>query len=150
PLVYYPLSTLMSAGIRDILIITTPQDAAAFRSLLKDGSHLGLSISYAIQATPERLAQAFLIGEKWIGGEACAMILGDNIFHGHGLEDLCRRAAARDRGATVFGYHVSDPTRYGIVELDTSGKAIGIEEKPSAPRSNWSVTGLYFYDDDVC
>ena len=150
PLIYYPLSTLMIAGIRDILVITTPEDATAFNALLKDGSHLGVRISYAVQPRPEGLAQAFLIGEKWIGGEACAMILGDNIFHGQGLAELTREAAAKTAGATLFGYQVSDPSRYGIVEFDVAGKAIHIEEKPKAPRSNWSVTGLYFYDASVC
>ena len=150
PLIYYPLSTLMIAGIRDILIITTPEDAPAFKALLKDGSQLGVNISYAVQLKPEGLAQAFLIGEKWIGGEACAMILGDNIFHGQGLAELTQQAAAKSVGATLFGYQVSDPGRYGIVELDASGKALHIEEKPKAPRSNWSVTGLYFYDARVC
>jgi glucose-1-phosphate thymidylyltransferase len=150
PLIYYPLSTLMIAGIRDVLIVTTPEDAPAFKALLKDGSHLGISISYAVQPKPEGLAQAFLIGETWIGGEACAMILGDNIFHGQGLAELTREAATKRAGATLFGYQVSDPGRYGIVELDASGKALHIEEKPKAPRSNWSVTGLYFYDAHVC
>jgi glucose-1-phosphate thymidylyltransferase len=150
PLIYYPMSTLMIAGIRDILVITTPEDAPAFRALLKDGSHLGVKIGYAIQPKPEGLAQAFLIGEKWIGGEACAMILGDNIFHGQGLAELTREAAAKAAGATLFGYEVSDPGRYGIVDFDASGKAAHIEEKPQAPRSNWSVTGLYFYDARVC
>jgi glucose-1-phosphate thymidylyltransferase len=150
PLVYYPLSTLMIAGIRDVLVITTPEDAPAFRALLKDGSHIGVRISYAVQPKPDGLAQAFLIGEKWIDGEACAMILGDNIFHGQGLAELTQEAAKKTTGATLFGYQVSDPGRYGIVELDASGKAIHIEEKPKAPRSNWSVTGLYFYDTRVC
>lgn len=140
----------MVAGIRDILVITTPEDAPAFKALLKDGARLGVNISYAAQPKPEGLAQAFLIGEKWIGGEACAMILGDNIFHGQGLAELTQQAAAKAAGATLFGYQVSDPERYGIVELDASGKALHIEEKPKAPRSNWSVTGLYFYDARVC
>ncbi len=146
PLVYYPLSTLMLAGIRDVLVITTPEDATAFERLLKDGSHLGMRINYAQQPKPEGLAQAFLIGEKWIGGEPSAMILGDNIFHGSGLADMARRASAQTSGASLFAYQVSDPGRYGIVELDAAGKAISIEEKPRAPKSNWSVTGLYFYD----
>jgi glucose-1-phosphate thymidylyltransferase len=146
PLIYYPLATLMLAGIRDILVITTPEEEPAFGRLLKDGSHLGVKISYAQQPKPEGLAQAFLIAEKWIGGEPCAMILGDNIFHGSGLGDMTRQAGKSARGATLFGYQVSDPGRYGIVELDADGKAISIEEKPKAPRSNWSVTGLYFYD----
>ncbi len=146
PMIYYPLATLMQAGIRDILIITTPEDAPAFSKLLKDGSHLGVRISYAQQPSPDGLAQAFIIGEKWLGGEACAMVLGDNIFAGSGIGELTREAADKAAGATLFGFQVSDPGRYGIVELDASGKAIHIEEKPKAPRSNWSVTGLYFYD----
>jgi glucose-1-phosphate thymidylyltransferase len=150
PLIYYPLSTLMEAGLRDILVITTPQDGPAFRALLKDGSQFGISISYAEQAAPEGLAQAFLIGERFIDGQGCALILGDNIFHGEGLAGLMRRAAARDDGATLFAYRVSDPQRYGIVAFDGEGRAVSIEEKPEHPRSNWSVTGLYFYDSDVC
>jgi glucose-1-phosphate thymidylyltransferase len=146
PLIYYPLATLMLAGIRDILVITTPEEQPAFKRLLKDGSHLGVKISYAQQPKPEGLAQAFLIAEKWIGGEPCAMILGDNIFHGSGLGDMTRQAGKVASGATLFGYQVSDPGRYGIVELDANGRAISIEEKPKTPRSNWSVTGLYFYD----
>jgi glucose-1-phosphate thymidylyltransferase len=146
PLIYYPLATLMLAGIRDIQVITTPDEQPAFERLLKDGSHLGVKISYAQQPRPEGLAQAFLIAEKWIGGEPCAMILGDNIFHGSGLGDMTRQAGKATRGATLFGYQVSDPGRYGIVELDANGKAVSIEEKPKVPRSNWSVTGLYFYD----
>ena len=150
PLIYYPLTTLMQAGIRDILVITTPEDEASFRKLLKDGSHLGVRISYAQQPKPDGLAQAFLIGETWLAGEACAMILGDNIFYGSGLADLTRAAAAKTSGASLFGYQVSDPGRYGIVDLDKTGKATHIEEKPKQPRSNWSVTGLYFYDNRVC
>jgi glucose-1-phosphate thymidylyltransferase len=150
PLIYYPLSTLMLAGVRDVLVIIAPDDAPAFKALLRDGSHLGIRISYAFQPKPEGLAQAFLIGEKWLGGEACAMVLGDNIFHGSGLADLTRQAGEQPSGATLFGYQVKDPGRYGIVDLDASGKAIHIEEKPKAPRSNWSVTGLYFYDTRVC
>lgn len=149
PLIYYPLSTLMAASLREILIITTPEDAHAFSRLLGDGSRLGIKIDYAIQSKPEGLAQAFLIAEEWIGGEPCAMILGDNIFHGSGMENLAR-AAANQSGATVFGYQVRDPSRYGIVTFDEAGRAVQIDEKPERPESNWSVTGLYFYDAQVC
>jgi glucose-1-phosphate thymidylyltransferase len=149
PLIYYPLSVLMLAGIREILIITTPEDSAQFERLLGDGAAWGLSISYAVQAKPEGLAQAFLIGRDFIGGDRVALVLGDNIFYGRGLIDLLRRAAARETGATVFGYHVQDPERYGVVEFDAKGKAISIEEKPKNPRSNWAITGLYFYDQKV-
>lgn len=150
PLIYYPLSTLMLAGIQDILIITTPADAAGFKLLLKDGSQFGIRITYAEQPSPDGLAQAFIIGEEFIAGESCALILGDNIFHGEGLGETMMSAAKREKGATVFAFKVSDPERYGIVEFNEAGRAISIEEKPKVPRSNWSVTGLYFYDSDVC
>jgi glucose-1-phosphate thymidylyltransferase len=149
PMIYYPLSTLMLAGIRDILIITTPTDRPAFERLLGDGHTVGLHICYAEQPAPEGLAQAFIIGRRFIGDDRVAMILGDNIFFGHGLPDYLRRAAAREQGGTVFGYMVRDPQRYGVVEFDPSGRAISIEEKPQLPRSPWAVTGLYFYDNDV-
>ena len=149
PLIYYPLSILMLAGIRDILIITTPQDEAAFKNLLLDGAQFGISLSYAVQPRPEGLAQAFLIGREFIAGSSCALILGDNIFHGPGLRELLLDAVARSEGATIFAYEVSDPERYGIVSFDDHGKAIAIEEKPTQPKSNWAATGLYFYDGDV-
>lgn len=149
PMVYYPLSTLMLAGIREVLIITTPHEQDGFKRLLEDGSHLGLDIQYAVQPSPDGLAQAFLIGERFIGSSNVALALGDNIFFGHGLPDHLRRASSRQKGATVFGYVVKDPERYGVVEFDGQGKAISIEEKPSQPRSSWAVTGLYFYDNDV-
>ncbi|BEU28338.1 glucose-1-phosphate thymidylyltransferase RfbA [Paraburkholderia sp. 22B1P] len=149
PMIYYPLSTLMLAGIRDILIITTPQDSAAFSTLLGDGSSWGLNLSYAVQPQPDGLAQAFLIGEKFLGDSPSALILGDNIFYGTGLTALLERACARQEGASIFGYYVSDPQRYGVVTLDDNGNATSLEEKPREPRSNYAVTGLYFYDCDV-
>ena len=150
PMVYYPLSTLMLAGIRDVLIINTPHEQALFQALLGDGSKWGISIRYAAQPSPDGLAQAFLIGREFVNGEPCCLILGDNIFYGHGLTEVLRSAAMRTHGATVFGYWVRDPDRYGVAEFDASGKVIGLEEKPKAPRSNYAVTGLYFYDQRVC
>jgi glucose-1-phosphate thymidylyltransferase len=149
PMIYYPLSTLMMAGIRDILVITTPHDQRQFFHLLRDGSQFGINISYATQDRPKGLADAFIVGKQFIGSDAVALVLGDNIFFGHGLIDLMQRAIARPSGATVFGYMVSDPERYGVVELDSSSKAISIEEKPAKPKSNYAVTGLYFYDNKV-
>jgi glucose-1-phosphate thymidylyltransferase len=149
PMIYYPLSTLMLAGIREILIISTPQDQPLFQRLLGDGSNLGLELSYASQATARGLADAFIVGRRFVGNDDVALILGDNIFHGHGLSDLMTRAAMRSNEATVFGYAVSSPEQYGVVELNSRGRAISIEEKPSKPRSNVAVTGLYFYDNDV-
>ena len=149
PMIYYPISTLMLAGIRDILVITTPGDANIFQRLLKDGSHWGININYAVQPKPEGLAQAFLIGEKFIGGDSCALVLGDNIFFGHGLTGKLEHARACAKGATIFGFEVRDPERYGVVSFDETGKATSIEEKPQNPRSHWAVTGLYFYDQNV-
>jgi glucose-1-phosphate thymidylyltransferase len=149
PMVYYPLSTLMLAGIRELLVITTPRDQEAFRRLLGDGGHLGLTIDYAAQPSPDGLAQAFIIGAPFIGDDAVALALGDNVFYGHGFPDFLRRAAARTRGATVFAYWVRDPERYGVVEFDAAGRAVGLEEKPAKPRSHYAVTGLYFYDNRI-
>lgn len=152
PMIYYPLSTLMLAGIREILVISTPHDLPAFRRLLGDGSDFGLQLSYAEQPSPDGLAQAFLIGEKFIGDDCCAMVLGDNIFYGNGFSSLLRQAAAdaKNGKATIFGYYVEDPERFGIVEFDENEKVVSIEEKPKQPKSNYCVTGLYFYDNTVC
>ena len=149
PMIYYPLSTLMFAGIREILLISTPEDLPGFRRLLGDGSEFGIRLSYAAQERPEGIAQAFIIGREFVGTDAVALALGDNIFYGDGLRDYLASAAARDRGATVFAYRVRDPERYGVVEFDASGKARGLEEKPEQPRSPYAVTGLYFYDNRV-
>ena len=149
PMIYYPLSTLMLAGIREVLIISTPQDTPRFEQLLGTGAQWGMSFTYAVQPSPDGLAQAFLIGENFIGNDLSALILGDNIYYGHQLPELLASANARQAGSTVFAYHVNDPERYGVVEFDRGGKAISIEEKPQAPKSNYAVTGLYFYDKDV-
>lgn len=149
PMVYYPLSTLMLAGIREILLISTPQDTPRFEQLLGNGNQWGLEISYAVQASPEGLAQAFLIGEAFLDGSHCALVLGDNLYHGHEFQSLLLSATRRSEGATVFAYHVQDPERYGVVEFDSKGMALSIEEKPAQPKTNYAVTGLYFYDEKV-
>ncbi len=149
PMIYYPLSVLMNAGIREILIISTPDDTPRFEALLGDGRQFGVELTYAVQPSPDGLAQAFIIGEEFIGRDSVAMVLGDNIFHGQGLKKRLRAAAAKETGATVFGYYVDDPERFGIVEFDAEGKAVSIEEKPAKPKSNYCVTGLYFYDNRV-
>ena len=149
PMIYYPLSTLMLAGIRDVLLISTPRDVPSFQDLLKDGSQWGMNISYAVQPRPEGLAQAYVIGADFVGAEPSALVLGDNIFYGHGFTELLANASAKSDGATVFAYHVTDPERYGVVEFNSDMRAVSIEEKPKAPRSNWAVTGLYFYDEQI-
>jgi len=150
PMVYYPLSTLMLAGMRDVLVISTPQDTPRFQALLGDGSKWGMNLQYCVQPSPDGLAQAFILGRDFVGGAPSALVLGDNIFHGHDLAAQLARAHARGTGATVFAYHVHDPERYGVVEFDAQRRAISIEEKPRAPKSNYAVTGLYFYDEQVC
>jgi glucose-1-phosphate thymidylyltransferase len=149
PMVYYPLSTLMLAGIKDILVITTPQDQQLFNELLRDGSQWGINIQYEVQPSPDGLAQAIILGKQFVGKDSCALILGDNIYYGHGLTEMLKRAAEQENGATVFGYWVKDPEQYGVAEFDKDGKVIGLEEKPKEPKSNYAVTGLYFYDNQV-
>ena len=150
PMVYYPLSALMLAGMRDVLLISTPQDTPRFEALLGDGSRWGMNFSYCVQPSPDGLAQAFVLGRRFVGGHPSALVLGDNIFHGHDLQPLLARAHERTQGATVFAYHVHDPERYGVVEFDEQRRALSIEEKPAAPKSSYAVTGLYFYDEQVC
>jgi len=150
PMIYYPLSILMLAGIRDVLVISTPQDTPRFESLLGDGSRWGMNISYCVQPSPDGLAQAFILGRNFVGGQPSALVLGDNIFYGHDFAPLLKRASSRPAGASIFAYHVTDPERYGVVEFDATQRAISIEEKPKAPRSHYAVTGLYFYDEQVC
>ncbi len=150
PMVYYPLSTLMLAGIRDVLVISTPQDTPRFEALLGDGSRWGLNLGYSVQPSPDGLAQAFILGRQFVGGDPSALVLGDNIFYGHDFAALLRRASSRTSGATVFAYHVTDPERYGVVSFDRDHRALSIEEKPRVPKSNYAVTGLYFYDEQVC
>ena len=150
PMIYYPLSVLMLAAIRDILIISTPHDLPNFERLLGDGSNYGINLSYAQQPSPDGLAQAFIIGENFINGDSCAMVLGDNIFYGSGMKERLLLATAKPKGATVFGYYVDDPERFGVVEFDKNGKVVSLDEKPSKPKSNYAVTGLYFYDNNVC
>ncbi|HZH60168.1 MAG TPA: glucose-1-phosphate thymidylyltransferase RfbA [Metabacillus sp.] len=149
PMIYYPLSTLMLAGIREILIISTPEDTTRFENLLGDGSQFGISLQYKVQPSPDGLAQAFLLGEKFIGNDSVAMVLGDNIYYGSGMRKMLQRAANKEHGATVFGYHVQDPERFGVVEFDNDGKVLSVEEKPEVPKSNYAITGLYFYDNRV-
>ena len=150
PMIYFPLATMMLAGLHDVLIITTPHDAPQFHSLLGDGSQWGMNLQFAVQPSPDGLAQAFIIGREFVGNSPSALVLGDNIFHGHDLQPLLQNACNREKGATVFSYHVHDPERYGVVEFDAEQRAISIEEKPSEPKSNYAVTGLYFYDENVC
>lgn len=149
PMIYYPLSTLMLAGIRDILIISTPEDTPRFKDLLGDGSQFGISLQYIIQPNPDGLAQAFILGESFIDDESVAMILGDNIYYGNGIRKMLKRASSKEKGATVFGYHVQDPERFGVVEFNNDGKVLSVEEKPKNPKSNYAITGLYFYDNRV-